>query len=83
MILSIEEAEKVAELLSRHKELFKQACDYQDIIQGAGEFTITTKNGSVTISSEGHSSFGNRVLFDIDVLFGEFLDKIEAELKEL
>lgn len=81
--MSIEEAEKVAELLNKHKELFKMACDYQELIHGANEFTITTKKGSITISSEGHSSFGNRVLFDIDVLFGGYLDKFEAELKEL
>lgn len=81
--MTIEEAEKIEEILNRYRKLQKLACDFQDVTHLVDEFTITTKNGSITIPKENHSCFGNSVLFEIDVMFGDWLDKIEAELNEL
>lgn len=81
--MTIEEATKIQEIMNRYQAFQKEVYAFEDLISGRiDEFTITTKNGSMTIPSEGIDSFGNHVLHEMHSHFGEHLDKIASELQE-
>lgn len=81
--MTIEEATKIQDIMNRYQNFQKEVYAFDDLISGSiDEFTITTKNGSMTIPSKGIESFGNTVLHEMHTIFGEHLDKIASELQE-
>lgn len=82
--MTIEEATKIQDIMNRYQAFQQELYAFDDLISGSiDEFTITTKNGSMTIPSKGIKSFGNAVLHEIHSRFGEQLDEIASELQDV